>query len=158
MGIKTFEEELAKCEVVFVDTMVFIYLLEQNSKYFQLAKSALDAIESGKVSGVTSAITIAEILTSPAQLLDTQAMLDYELFLSNFPNLTLHPVDESMARQIATIRASTRLKLPDAIQIATAIHAGADMIVSNDKRWRNKFSTPKLLLLKDYLSEPEETE
>lgn len=108
--------------------------------------------------GITSTITIAEILTAPAQLSYTQAMLDYELFLTNFPNLTLYSLDQSMARLIATTRATTRLKMPDAIQIATALHAGADLIISNDMKWRNKFTTPKLLLLEDYLSKPDEPE
>jgi len=137
--------------------MVFIYLLEQNSKYIDLAALVLGAIESGKVKGVTSTITIAEILTAPAQISDTQAMLDYELFLTNFPNLTIYTLDESMARLIAKIRASTRLKLPDAIQIATAIHADADVIVSNDKKWKNRFTTPKLFLLEEYLPHSNES-
>ena len=84
-------------------------------------------------------------------------MLDYELFLTNFPNLTIYTLDESMARLIAKIRASTHLKLPDAIQIATAIHADADVIVSNDKKWKNRFTTPKLFLLEEYLPHSNES-
>lgn len=157
MGVESLVADLAKYETICVDTMVFIYLLDTNSEYVDLASSVLGMIESGEAKGVTSTITIAEILTAPAQANDIQAMLDYELYLTNFPNLTFYSPDKSLARLIARTRAESRLKLPGAIQVATAIYAGADVIVSNDKKWQNKFAIPKLLLLKDYLPKSDDT-
>jgi len=50
----------------------------------------------------------------------------------------------------ATVRATTGLKMPDAIQVATAIVTGAGAIISNDKQWRSKVTQPALILLDDY--------
>ena len=56
-----------------------------------------------------------------------------------------------LARQAARVRAGSRLKMPDAIQIATAQKSGADVILGNDKRWRNRTGDLPMLMLDDYL-------
>jgi predicted nucleic acid-binding protein len=61
-------------------------------------------------------------------------------FLTDFPNLRGLPVDLAVATQAATIRATTDLKLPDAIIVATALLAGCEVIVSNDERWKRRLS------------------
>ena len=93
----------------------------------------------------------AELLTVPAQAGDRRAMQDYELYLTNFPNPSLIPLDNSLAREVALVRAETGLRMPDAIQIAAARNSGADAIVSNDRRWSKKVTSPALVLLDDYL-------
>jgi predicted nucleic acid-binding protein len=90
-------------------------------------------------------------LTAPAQAGDDRALRDHELYLTNFPNLSIVPLSVDLARQAARVRASTRLKMPDSIQIATALEAGADVVVGNDKRWRNRTGGLPLLLLDDFL-------
>ncbi|MCL4862373.1 MAG: hypothetical protein KJZ93_23355 [Caldilineaceae bacterium] len=49
------------------------------------------------------------------------------------------------------MRAQTGLKLPDALQIATGLQAGAQAILGNDMGWRNKTDPLQLLLLDDFL-------
>ena len=78
-------------------------------------------------------------------------MQDYELYLTNFPNPSLIPLDNSLAREVALVRAETGLRMPDAIQIAAARIAGTDAIVTNDRRWLKKVTGPALVLLDDYL-------
>jgi predicted nucleic acid-binding protein len=126
-------------------------LLDEHPRYVDFAMVLFDAIEQGQLRGVTSMLTLAELLTAPAQQANLQALRDYELYLTNFPNLQLTPLEAEVARTTATVRAATRLKLPDALQIATALTAGADAIISNDHQWRTKFSQPTLLLLDDFL-------
>jgi len=43
MGVKNLEKVLTNYNTICVDTMVFIYLLEQNSKYIDLAALVLGA-------------------------------------------------------------------------------------------------------------------
>jgi len=52
--------------------------------------------------------------------------------LSNTRNVQLIPVSSAIAQAAATIRATYNLRTPDAIQIATAIEAGASFFVTND--------------------------
>jgi predicted nucleic acid-binding protein len=112
----------------------------------------LEAIESGRVAGLTSAITVAEILTLPAQAGDLQAMQDYELFLTSFPNLRVAPLDVPLARETALVRAATDLRTPDAVQVAAARLYGADAIITNDHRWAARVPAPAVILLDTYLA------
>ena len=52
--------------------------------------------------GLLTTVALSEVLTLPAQRDDQQAMVDYELFLTNFPNLRLVPLDVTLARETAS--------------------------------------------------------
>jgi predicted nucleic acid-binding protein len=134
-----------------LDTMVFSYHLFDHPQYAPLTSVVLDAIESGKVAGLTSAITVAEVLTVPALARNRRAMQDYELYLTHFPNLRIVPLDTTLARETAWVRAASRLRMPDAAQVAAARLSGADAMVTNDRRWLGKVSEPRLVLLGNYL-------
>lgn len=151
MGVAALAAALASHSIVFVDTMVLVYLLENHPVYGDLAATVMDTIEQGDVTGVTSVLTLAELLTGPAQAGNLTALRDYELYLTNFPNLTLRPIDADVARKIATVRAATGLRTPDAIQLATAELAGATAIVGNDKQWKGRTGALDLLLLDAFL-------
>ena len=152
-GVGKLQADLQRYPLVAVDTMVFVYLLEDHPRYASAAEAALSAIEQGKTAGVISAITLTELLTAPAQVGDTAAMLDYEIYLLHFPNVEVYPVDVAVAREAALVRAKSGLPTPDAIILATARVAGADAVLTNDKRWRGKCPEMEVLLLSEYLEE-----
>jgi predicted nucleic acid-binding protein len=151
VGIEDLRDEIGAHRLLFVDTPVFSYHLSDHPRYAPLTAVILEAIESGKVAGLTSAITLAEILTLPAQVGDSQAMQDYELFLTSFPNLQLAPLDVALARETALVRAATGLRTPDAVQVAASRLHGADAIITNDHRWAARVTTPVVILLDAYL-------
>lgn len=138
-------------KLVFVDTMLFIYLLEDVQPYAELAATLFEVIEGGETNGCTSSMTLAELLTAPAKAQDSQGMADLEIFVTHFPNLTVWPLETALAREIARIRAATGLRTPDAVQIATAQASGASVIVTNDKRWRKKTGGIECLILDDFI-------
>jgi predicted nucleic acid-binding protein len=137
-----------------LDTMVFSYHLASHPRYAPLTRVVLEAIESGEVAGLITTVTLAEVLTVPAQAGDRRAMQDYELYLTHFPNLRLVVLDAALARETALVRAVSKLRVPDAVQVAAARLAGADGIVTNDRRWLGRVTQPALVMLGDYL-EPE---
>ena len=151
-GLSSLEHDLAGYQSIMVDTMIFVYVLERHARYFSLAKRVLLGIESGRHQGFISAITLTELLTAPAQARDMRAMRDYEIYLLHFPNLTILPLDIQVAREAAQIRADTGLPMPDAAILAAARVAGADAVITNDKRWRAKLDAPEILILDDYLA------
>jgi predicted nucleic acid-binding protein len=130
-----------------LDTMVFSYHLGRHPQYGRLTQALLAAIESGQVEGLTTTLTLSELLTRPAQANDRRAMLDYELYLTRFPNLQLVPLDVRLARETARARASTGLRTPDAVQVAAARLYDADAIVTNDHRWQSRVHRPDVILL-----------
>lgn len=60
-------------------------------------------------------------------------------------------MNEAVGVRAARLRAKYDwLRTPDAIQLATALGHGADIIVTNDERW-GRISELTVLVLKDYL-------
>jgi predicted nucleic acid-binding protein len=151
MGVAALQQTLLSHKLLCIDTNVLIYLLDNHPHYVELSATIMRAIETGQVLGVTSMLTLAEVLTQPARMGNHQVLQDYELYLTNFPNLTLQPVDAAVAREAVRVRGAYKVKLPDAIQLATARLTNADGIISNDKDWRGKTGAAALLLLDDYL-------
>jgi len=112
----------------------------------------LDAVESGRVAGLTTTLTLSELLTVPARAEDQPALRDYELYLTHFPNLEIVPLDVALARETALVRAATGLRMPDAVQVAAARLGGCDGIVTHDRRWARRVAEPPLVILDDYLA------
>ena len=97
--------------------------------------------------GLTTTLTLAELVTLPAKAGNMQALADYEVFITDFPNLRITPFDEAVARELALVRAATGLPTPDAVQIASARVHKADVTLSNDLLWGTRISHPSVLLL-----------
>lgn len=150
-GVRRLRRAVSGCELLVLDTMVFSYHLSSHPRYISLTTEVLETIESGKVAGLITTITLAELLTVPAQSDDRRAMQEYELYLTHFPNLRILPLDIALAREAARVRAATKLRMPDAIQVAAARLSGADGIVTNDHRWVGRVAQPALMLLDDYV-------
>lgn len=150
MGVEVLRRQLSEHRLVFLDTMVFVYLLEQNPTYIAMAETIFAEVEAGRLEALTTVLTLAEVLTGPAQAQDVEAMHDYELYLTSFPHLKIVEVERQHASTIAQVRAATGLRTPDAIQIAVATVAGADAIIGNDKAWKGKTGEIAYLMLNEY--------
>ena len=150
MGIADFRRRLAGMRLIALDTMVFIYHLAGHPRYAPLTTAALEMIETGQVAGMTTAVTLAEILTAPTRAGDRQALRDYELYLTHFPHLNIVPLDVSLARETALVRGTIGLRTPDAVQVAAARLANADAILTNDRRWVGRVDRPTVMLLDEW--------
>lgn len=148
--VEAFLEALARQKRVLLDTMVFSYHFSAHPRYLPLTTALLGQIETGNLEGLITTVTLAEVLAAPARLGNEEAMYDYELFLVHFPHLRVVPLDVALARETARVRAETRLRFPDAVQVAAGRLAGADALVTNDLRWPQAVSQPPVLLLQDY--------
>ena len=114
------------------DTAPFIYLIEGNDQRGPKAVELFRSLES--VPKATSIITPIEILTfcqAPGRE-DLDRM--YREYFTQTDELSVWPVDWEIAEECARLRAKYRLRIPDAIQIATALIAGADVFITNDRR------------------------
>ena len=74
----------------------------------------------------------------------------YEAFLTRSRGLRLVDLDRSLLRTAAQLRATSRLKAPDAIQVAAALAARCSIFVTNDRKIP---AVPglEILKLRDYL-------
>lgn len=128
-GLKEF---LARHERVGADTMVFIYHLEDHPRYARLTQPLFEAWEEGRNSGVTSVITLLEVLVKPKREGNLEAARDYLELLTTYPNLTIAEVDLGLADLAADLRARYGIRTPDALQLAAALQAGAGGFITND--------------------------
>ncbi len=123
---------LRRHRVLAADTMVFIYHLQEHPRYVSATQVILDAWEAGSHQGVTSIISLAEVLVKPLRDGNDVAAEDYRRLLTTFPNLRLCDVNRSIAEVAARLRAVHGQPMPDMIQVATAVIAGATGFVTND--------------------------
>lgn len=115
---------------VVVDTAPFIYLLESHPQFADQFVGLFEATAAGDLNIALSTITLAEVLTGPFKAGQTALAKRYEKALSQY---NVIPVSPSIAALAAQLRAQYRLKLPDAIQLATALDVGAAAFVTHDR-------------------------
>ena len=144
-------KRLAKAKVIGLDTPIFIYFLENNERYGELAQITINGIEKGKWEGVTSTITLMEITVRPWQLGRESAAREYEAVLVHFPNLSVVDVNRNVARAAAQLRAKYNVSPPDALQVAASLSYGAKAFLTNDKRLSKLQELIDILVLDDFV-------
>lgn len=131
-----------------LDTSVFIYLLEEDSRFLSAVRKILKPIEEGKNRGVFSCIGMIELLTGPKQKQHYDLALQYREFLSRFPNLTLCGISEDVIDRASDLRARYNLHTPDAIHLATA-YAEDAIFITNDKALK-RVKEVEVVMINDY--------
>ena len=111
-------------QTVGVDTAPFIYFIEEHPVYLESMLTFFKAVEQGKIAAVTSTVTILEVLVQPFRHHDEDLAAEYRDILF-YSQLETYDITPSIAELSAQLRSQYTLRTPDAIQIATAIHAGA---------------------------------
>jgi len=150
LGLDRLRASLRSHSLVALDTSIFIYQLDLNQRYFVLSDAIFAWLGQGGKSAVCSTLSLTELLVPAYQEGNDRRIEAYYALLSTFPNLTWVPPDLQIADKVAHLRATYRLKTPDAIQAATAIHSNATAFLTNDsvfKRVKNLNS----LALDDFL-------
>lgn len=142
--------EKLKGKVVGLDTMVFIYHFEENQAYSPLTFSIFESLEEGNFNGITSILTLLEILVKPKKENNSLLVERYKLLFETFPNLQVQEINENIADIASSLRANYNINTPDAIQIATSLEVKADIFITNDATLK-KISEIKVLLLSEML-------
>ncbi len=138
-------------KLVAFDTGPLIYYIEEHPDYLSLADELFNALDSGNARGMTSVLTLQEVLVKPLRE-NRQDLADkYQQLLTNSTSVTLYEVDQAVCETAARLRAKYLwLRTPDALQLATAIMHNAQVVVTNDERWR-AISEVVVLVLRDFI-------
>jgi uncharacterized protein len=132
LGLRALRAFLGRHRRIALDTSVFIYQLEANSRYVALTDPVFTWLERREHSAVTSTITMTELL-APAYRAGGEQQVDvFYALLTKYPNLDWIAPSLAIADIAARIRATHRLRTPDALQAATAVHARATGLITND--------------------------
>jgi predicted nucleic acid-binding protein len=117
---------------LFLDTAPLIYAIERNIRYVDIVAPVFLAIDHGDVTAVTSPVTLAECLIVPYRLQSAALRQQYQDQIVNGRNTDFVTIDATIADRAAAHRAQYNFSLADAFQVATAVHAHCDTLITND--------------------------
>lgn len=126
--------------LAYLDTNVFIDALEGEESLSAPAKALFDAARAKPGALVTSELTLAEVLApsgGKARPADLQRSYIDLIEWSGF--IDLRPVSREVIYETVKLRQHVppKVKLPDAIHLATAILAGCRYLVTRDQQFPN---------------------
>lgn len=148
----TIATALAGCHTIFLDTSPMIYYVEAHSQFGPLAKEVVNAFQAGQVMAYSSVVTLVEVLPKPVETGNTELVEQFTRFLKQNKHLRLIGISEEIAEHAGQLRGRyPTLRTMDALQLAAAMHIGADAFITNDTRLRG-VTDIQLIVLKDYLS------
>jgi len=113
-----------------MDSAPIIYFLEDHPKYSRRFEPIFESHAAGDVRFAVTTITIAEVLTGPIAAGEEILVRRYRSILESWQVINM---DADIAESAARMRALFRLKLADAVQVASAIAVNADALVTHDR-------------------------
>ena len=122
---------------IILDTGVYLMASDSSDRRQPCAAWLLDEIARGRFECTISTISVAELLTGAVQQGAVKAVAVQSL-LRRYPHLTIEPVSLDIAADAAELRAATRLRLPDALIIATASVTGLEAVLHGDRDWTRR--------------------
>jgi predicted nucleic acid-binding protein len=117
-----------------VDTVAFIYFIEENPTFLPVILPLFREADEGKRDLVTSALTLLEVLVVPYRAGSRSLAERYEALLTRGRGVRLVGLSHDQLRAAAQLRAVTGVKTPDALQLVAAIGTGCTTFVTNDRR------------------------
>lgn len=133
---------------IYLDTNIIIYAVEGYETHADLIKSILRSMTDREIVAVTSDLTLAEVLVKPKRDGNLNVEEAYRRFLAPTDVLQNSAITREILENAAAIRASSSLRLPDAIHFASAIKHNCDSFLTNDERFQNLSGLKVVLLSK----------
>src|SRR6516225_3001595 len=116
-----------------VDTAIFIYFIEEHSRFLSLLEPVFKQVDDGRRQLVTSALTLLEVLVVPYRSGDYLLARRYEALLTGSRGVKIADISRDHLRAAAQLRADTGIKTPDSLQLVTALLAGCTSFLTNNR-------------------------
>lgn len=114
------------------DTAPIIYFVEANPRYDAVVTEIFQRVDKGVVQGVTSVISLLEVVVMPMRSGNSILRQQYTDLLMHSAHLETRPITAEVAQYAADLRARYNLRTPDALQVAVAIVDGCQAFLTND--------------------------
>ena len=118
---------------VVVDSAPIIYLLENHRQFGPRYAPFFARAEAADYELIITTVTLAEVLTGPLRTGNEKLAQDYRNALTASPTWRLVELTADIAHRAARIRARSRIRLPDAIQVATALETSSMALITHDR-------------------------
>ncbi len=113
---------------VYIDSMRIIYSVEQNTQFAPAVEAWLIANPCDLLS---SELGRMECLVVPVRNNDQPQIADFEDYFRNRIHLLI-PLTREVFDRAVRIRATSKIKTPDALHLAAAVEAHCDVFVTNE--------------------------
>ena len=129
---KSLNQFIKRHQTIGLDSMIYIYHFEEASGFSDQTKKIFRLLENGNFSGISSVISMIEILTQPKKKRIFYLVKEYQHLIRNFPNLEIKDVNFKVADLASSLRAEYNLTTPDAIVVSTCLVSGATGLITSD--------------------------
>ena len=150
MGEVSFQRKLRKFKRIALDEMIFIYQFGKHRKFYPFTYYIFSLLDKKDLYVVTSLISLIETISFPELEARPALIESYKNFFIKTENLEAVSPNFEIADQAALSRRKYDLRIPDAIQLATAMVSKAEVFITNDDRFKKIKEFP-ILLLKDFV-------
>ena len=144
--------DIASTTAIGFDTAPLIYYFERHPIFFPTIEPVIRWVEQREAVAIyTSVVSLIETTIFPLRQGRDDLVTQYRQALLHSSDVYTLPLDADIAQRAAQLRADYNLRTPDAIQLATCIHAKCDVFITNDQEFRSVKEIP-ILYLTDYVS------
>jgi len=125
-------ERIPGGSLVFLDSAPVIYYVERKQPYFEQVSPFFERLDDGKLTAVSSPITLAECIFYPYKQDNLKLAAQFRALLTQAPTVRCVFTTDEIADSSARLRARYNLGFADALQVATAVYAGCTFFLTND--------------------------
>ena len=118
---------------LYLDSAPVIFYVEKNPTYLDRVNDIFGRIDDGRLEGIVSVTTLAEVLVLPLRAGFAPVVDTFVRLLTQGQGMSFVALGVSAALKAADVRARYNLALADALQVAAALEAGCDALLTNDR-------------------------
>ena len=125
-----------KGQRVYIDANFFIYFLNGASPYFDTVAPIIQACDQGIFTGFTGDAVVAEVMVHPYRLKSPGEIAKGKGLFARKNFLTVLSHDAVIFDLASQLRASSTMRMLDALHYATAVQSGCRFLLTNDRDFR----------------------
>jgi predicted nucleic acid-binding protein len=118
---------------VYFDANIFIYLLEYHPDLGEVCLSIVQSAVDKELDGYSGDLVLAELLVKPLKENNARAVKAVKDIFSQETRIQLLAHTRSTFEAAAHLRANYKIKLADALHLATAIENRIEVFLTNDR-------------------------
>jgi predicted nucleic acid-binding protein len=127
---------------LYLDTNIIVYAIEGKNPWSDMLRRLFHAVDAHAIHTFTSELTIAEVLAKPFELGAIDLVATYDELLAPDSLVQVIPIDRPILRSAAELCGRMRIKLADAIHVATALQSACEFMLTNDEKFGQRIQAP----------------
>jgi predicted nucleic acid-binding protein len=118
-----------------IDSRIFIGAKNPDEPEHRECLRVLQLVDQQRIMGLVSRIPVAEVAVGYNLENDAEGRQEFPSYLRASHRITVVPVDLEVTEVAARLQSEVSLRLPEALIVATALHPGAECVVTHDREF-----------------------